>query len=286
MYTGERAVPHAFLGVTMAQGTAAYQLLAQHVAGKRVLDVACGEGYGAAALAEYAREVIGIDRDPAVMQRAAVRYQRPNLSFQCLAAGVLLRTFGPGAFDVVCSLQFIEHLEDQEGFLRLLATLGRPGGLIAVSTPNRRKFPSFNPYHAREFDAEELRTLCVTVFPDATVVGIFGDSSVRTYRERKQVTGNRLLRLDVVRAREWMPRWLTQRVYDAVSWVLLKRGTYLRNRALVDSITPKNFTVSAERLDDALDLLALARVPLADSRAASVALPRDAASVAGIYIPP
>lgn len=280
MHTGERAVPHAFLGVTIAQGTAAYQFLAQQVIGKRVLDVACGEGYGAAVLAENAREVVGIDRNPLVIQRAAERYQRPNLSFQCVDAGALLETFGAAVFDVVCSLQFIEHLKDQEGFLRLLARLSRPGGLVAVSTPNRRMFPSYNPYHVREFDAAELQALCAGVFPDATVVGIFGDRSVLEYRQRKQVTGDRLLRLDAFRARAWLPRWFMQRVYDAASWALLKRRTYLRHRALVDSITPKNFSVSAEHLADALDFVMLAPVSRAAPIAVSVGAAQNAPRVA------
>jgi SAM-dependent methyltransferase len=280
MYTGERAVPHAFLGVTIAQGTAAYQFVAQQVVGKRVLDVACGEGYGTLVLAEHAQEVVGIDRDPVVVQRAAERYQRPNLSFQCVDADSLLQMFGPRSFDAVCAFQFIEHRKDQEGFLRLLARVSRPGGLVVASTPNRRVFPSYNPYHVREFDCVEFQTLCASVFPDVKIVGVFGDRSVLEYRQRKQVTGDWLLRLDVLRAREWMPRWLMQRVYDAASWTLLKRGTYLRHRALVDSITPKNFSVSAEHLADALDFVVLAPVPLMNPIAVSVGVPQDATRVA------
>ena len=64
-----------------------YLFATQFVAGKRVLDIACGEGYGSSLLAERAEHVTGVDIDPEVVRRAASRYARPNLTFLCIFDG-------------------------------------------------------------------------------------------------------------------------------------------------------------------------------------------------------
>lgn len=261
MYRGERAVPHALLGVTVAQGAAAYRFVASKVAGRRVLDVACGDGYGSALLAEQAAEVLAVDRDRDVIARAAAQYPKRNLKFRCLDVSALPEALGKGRFDAVCAFQFLEHVGDQAALLHLLASLVRPGGLLAVSTPNRRCFPTFNPYHLHEFDADELRALAARLFPAATLYGVFGDDSVLTYRRRKQRLGDMLLRLDVLRARQWLPRVVVQRLYDVVSWFVLKRAAYWQNAALVHSVTVNNFHVSAQGVERALDLLLLVALP-------------------------
>ncbi|MGH8825679.1 MAG: class I SAM-dependent methyltransferase, partial [Jiangellaceae bacterium] len=67
--------------------------------------------------------------------------------------------FAAGSFDVMLSLQTIEHLRDQRAFLDECARVLRPGGRLALTTPNRLTFPPGNPFHAHELDATDLKTL-------------------------------------------------------------------------------------------------------------------------------
>lgn len=261
MYTGERATPQAILAVTIQQGAAAYRFVAQHTSGKTVLDVACGDGYGSALLADTSRSVLAIDRDPRTIAGAQRRYPRANLSFRCADVADLPRILTGARFDAVCAFQFIEHVEDQPAFLRLLRSFARPGGIIAVSTPNKRVFPTFNPYHVREVDLSEFAALFADDFAAVQLFGVFGDAAVLRYRASKQRLGDWILRADVLRARHWLPQPVLRRIYDFVSFFVLKRLSFWRHRTFVSQTTPDNFTVRQDGLDRALDFLALATVP-------------------------
>ena len=139
-----------------------YLLAGRLAAGKRIADVACGEGYGADHLAAFAQRVCAVDIDAATVKEARARYRRPNLSFQQGSADHL--PFAAGTFDMITSFETIEHLvpDRQEPFLREVKRVLRPGGLLLISTPNKRrteKFATKNPYHFKEFYLEEFVAL-------------------------------------------------------------------------------------------------------------------------------
>jgi SAM-dependent methyltransferase len=169
--TGERTVP----GVShenywFRRHEVVYRALAPHCAGTVVLDAGCGEGYGADLLAEVARAVLAVDHDAQAVAHVARRYPRVTVTQANLVA---LPVRG---VDVVVSLQVIEHLWDQERFLRECHRALRPDGLLAVSTPNRITFSpdgTVNPFHTRELDADELAGMVSDAgFADVTVRGL------------------------------------------------------------------------------------------------------------------
>lgn len=132
-----------------------YQLAVQMVAGKTVLDIACGSGYGSALLAASAAQVVGADIDPQTIKADQSFYQKPNLSF-ALADAENLPVEWTGRFDIVVSLETIEHLESADKYLDNLKRVLKPGGLLLVSTPNIKVFGQRNPYHLHEYEHSEL----------------------------------------------------------------------------------------------------------------------------------
>jgi 2-polyprenyl-3-methyl-5-hydroxy-6-metoxy-1,4-benzoquinol methylase len=148
-----------------------YLLAGRLAAGKRVLDVASGEGYGADHLAAFAERVCGVDLDALAVKQALAKYRRPNLSFQQGSADRL--PFAAGTFDLVTSFETIEHLvpEDHERFVAEVTRVLEPGGLLLISTPNKRrteKFAEKNPYHLKEFYPEEFTSLLRRHFKHVT----------------------------------------------------------------------------------------------------------------------
>jgi len=126
-----------------------------------VLDVASGEGYGAAQLAQVARRVIGVEYAGATARNAAVNFPRPNLSFvQGDARSLPVRD---AAVDVVTSFETIEHFDRQEDFVAEVRRVLRPEGCFIVSTPDRDIYngPGSTPnqYHVRELDRAEFLDL-------------------------------------------------------------------------------------------------------------------------------
>ncbi len=131
-----------------------YRWAAAAAPGARVLDAGCGTAYGTAILAAAgASEVVGVDRDRDVLD--AVREGMPE-AVRLEAADVLDLPFEADSFDLVVCFEVLEHLDEPEAGLDELARVLAGGGLLAVSSPNRRVFPPGNPHHVREYVPEEL----------------------------------------------------------------------------------------------------------------------------------
>lgn len=170
-------------------------LFATHFAkGKNVLDIACGEGYGTALLAEYASQVTGVDIDNEVIQRAKRKYHRENISF--LQGSVTEIPIGGSAkFDLIVSFETIEHVDEaaQSKFLYETLRLLRPGGLFIVSTPDKLAYtdqPNYhNKFHVREFYADEFFSFLQNYFQNVQILGqdIFTVSYLHTKASRAKL---------------------------------------------------------------------------------------------------
>ncbi len=174
-FTGERFTPECVREIWY-EHQHRYAFAAAHARGRRVLDAACGEGYGSALLAAGgAGHVLGIDIDPASIAHARRRYgNEAGLRFE--QADVTALDHLPAAsFDLVVSFETLEHVEAQErlldGFVRLLA----PGGLLMVSTPDKRTYSDEsgfrNEHHVRELYRPEFEAMLRARFPALRLLG-------------------------------------------------------------------------------------------------------------------
>ena len=167
-FTGERFTPECVREIWY-EHYHRYAFALSLAEGKRVLDAACGEGYGSALLARCARHVLGVDISIEAISHANKRYaaQQENLSFR-QADVAALDALPSASFDLICSFETLEHLQAQEamlaGFRRLLA----PGGVLLVSTPDRHNYsdvPGFkNEHHVRELYRPEFEAMLATEF--------------------------------------------------------------------------------------------------------------------------
>ena len=159
-WTGERLVPSHEDCVAL-EHLHRYALADRLVAGRAVLDVACGEGYGSALLARSAARVVGVDLCPETVRHAAAKYRRDNLSF--LAGSCTSLPLPAASVDVVVSFETIEHIDQHDAMLAEVRRVLRPGGVLLISTPDRDVYtdPSGdrNPYHVRELSRPEFETL-------------------------------------------------------------------------------------------------------------------------------
>jgi GT2 family glycosyltransferase/SAM-dependent methyltransferase/glycosyltransferase involved in cell wall biosynthesis len=159
-FTGER-MTGAVAGQIEMEHLHRYCLARDLCAGLDVLDVASGEGYGAALMAGVARSVVGVEIDAASVAHAARSYARPNLRFATGDATCL--PLADACVDAVVSFETLEHLDDQEAFLTEVRRVLRPGGLFLVSTPDRQVYSApgqpVNPHHVLELTEAEFRAL-------------------------------------------------------------------------------------------------------------------------------
>lgn len=134
----------------------------------RILDAGCGEGYGAELLRRAgANSVFGLDYEGTTLRHVAKAYPQIKL----LQGNLVQQGLAADTFDLVVSLQTIEHLWDQPAFVAECARVVRPAGTVVLSTPNRLTFPPGNWYHTRELTGQELLDL---VTPELTVLTTAG----------------------------------------------------------------------------------------------------------------
>jgi SAM-dependent methyltransferase len=226
--TGERTLPDVpEENYWFRRHLAVYRWIAERCAGLHVVDMACGEGYGTDVLASRAAQVTGVDANPEAYEHARAKYTRPGVRF----VRDLVETYSEPC-DAVVFLQTVEHVEDPAPVLAHFRDMART---VYVSTPNVRTLApagaekSGNPWHVREYTAEEFRALCGD---DAELWGVFHARKLRLHELAIRAGW------DSLHARVG----ITKPFYD---W-------------FVPSITERDFVLRRE-LDRALDFVALIR---------------------------
>jgi len=232
--TGERTLPDVpEENYWYRRHLVVYEWIAARVGGKRVVDMACGEGYGSAAMAAAgAASVVGVDANPDAHEHARLRYVRDNLRFE----RDLVESFAEPC-DAVVFLQTIEHVQEPGAILEHFKAMLAPGGVAYVSTPNLLTLApagaekSDNPWHVREYRAAEFRQLCEAHFDRVELLGLFHARKLRVHELAIK------LGWDSVHER----LGLTDRFY----------------RRFTPAIASRDFSLRSGNLDKALDFLAV-----------------------------
>jgi len=165
-FTGERFTPEV-RGPIWYEHWHRYAFVAAIVRGMRVLDAACGEGYGSFLLARAATQVTGIDISADAVAHARERYASGNLTF--VHGSVTDLPLPDACVDVVVSFETIEHLSAQREMLAEFRRVLTPSGVLVISSPNRPVYNEAgkveNHFHVQELDRAELKALLDPAFP-------------------------------------------------------------------------------------------------------------------------
>jgi 2-polyprenyl-3-methyl-5-hydroxy-6-metoxy-1,4-benzoquinol methylase len=153
-----------------------YAFASRRIAGKRVLNVACGPGYAEQLLmAGEPAMITAVDYDRSLIARLQSQGAPPRIEYRHADAETLPDSLGK--FDVIISFENIEHLRSPELFLAGVGRLSQPGAKLILSTPNRLKYsdhpeqPFRNPFHVREYDFRELVSLLAPYVTDLEIFG-------------------------------------------------------------------------------------------------------------------
>ncbi len=175
-FTGERYIPELDWPEISYEHWHRYVYAERLVAGKSVLDVACGEGYGCQWMARLAREVVGVDNSAEAISHASARYPAENLCF-LQGSAESLPIQGRSLFDIVTSFETIEHIDTatQGRLLQEIKRLLKPEGRLLISTPNRYLYSDVpnrqNPFHVKEFYTSEFYDFLKRWFQHVTLLG-------------------------------------------------------------------------------------------------------------------
>jgi SAM-dependent methyltransferase len=170
-FTGERFTPECQREIWY-EHMHRYAFATGLVAGRRVLDAACGEGYGSALLGRFAARVSGVDIDPEAIAHARARYADDG-RIEFFEADCCALPFDDDSFDCIVSFETVEHLDNQSGLFGELRRVLKPEGFALISSPDREVYSgelgNENPWHVRELDRAEFERLVADHFPAYTV---------------------------------------------------------------------------------------------------------------------
>jgi SAM-dependent methyltransferase len=168
-FTGERFLTEC-AGEMVYEHWHRYLIAAQYANGKRVLDVASGEGYGSHLISRTAQNVTGVDVSANAVAHAVQKYPASNLHYLCASCTDM--PLPDASFDLIVSFETIEHITEHEQFLREVNRLLAPGGVFLISSPNRPEYSEKtgynNEFHVKELDRIELKALLDTHWPAQT----------------------------------------------------------------------------------------------------------------------
>ncbi|MDN4166398.1 methyltransferase domain-containing protein [Cytophagales bacterium LB-30] len=226
----------------------AYYLAIPHISGK-LLELGCGEGRGVELLAPLAESYLALDKIGEVIARLSEAY--PNHNFK-QAVFPPLQDYPEASFDTIVSFQVIEHIENDALFLKEIYRLLKPGGKALISTPNIKLTLTRNPWHVREYTAEQLRTLCEAIFDKVEAKGVAGDTHMMEYHEKNRASVRKITRFDIFNLQYRLPAPLLRLPYDLLNR-LNRNRLNAANKGLVTGISQDNFLLS-EDADTSLDL--------------------------------
>lgn len=171
-WTGERYVPELG-GPIRLEHIHRYLLARDLVAGKLVLDIASGEGYGTAMIAEVANWAVGVDISPEAVNHAQKTYKKNNLEFRIGSCVEI--PYPDQSFDVIVSFETIEHHSQHDEMMAEFKRVLRPNGQIIISSPDKYEYsvaPNFNnTFHTKELYRHEFEKLLKAYFSHVVIFG-------------------------------------------------------------------------------------------------------------------
>ena len=201
-----------------------YEQAAKIISGK-VLELGCGWGRGVEKLISACQHYTGLDKNTELIKALQNKY--PNHYFNTVNLPHLSE-FKDETFDYVVTFQVIEHIEDDHKFLQEAHRVLKKGGKILLTTVNRDYSLSRNPWHIREYNTQELRTLMQKYFSNVETHGVGGNKKVWDYYEENKASVNKIMRWDIFDLQHRLPAWILRTPYE----ILNRRN---RNKLMADT---------------------------------------------------
>jgi len=226
----------------------AYKAASQRINGN-VIELGSGEGYGIQMLAPLSKHYLAVDKfGSEIGDHSNVEFRQIVLPY--------LKGVADNSFDYAVSFQVIEHIKDDRTFLKEIHRVLKTGGKLLLTTPNKPMSLTRNPWHIREYTANELFMLTNSLFDMVEMNGVYGSDKVMEYHQENKASVKRLTRFDVLNMQYWLPRWMLKIPYDIMNR-LNRRKLMLGNTDMVNKVSLDDFYLK-DMTTDCFDLFVVA----------------------------
>ena len=229
----------------------AYYLAIDYIKGD-LLELGCGEGRGVALLAPIATSFTAIDKIREVVDHLTRNF--PDYTFK-KGSFPPLEGINSNSFDTVVSFQVIEHIKEDRKFVQEIWRVLKPGGKAIITTPNKKKSLTRNPWHIREYTAGELMALAEPVFDKVELSGITGNDKVWEYYNLNKKSVEKIIRFDIFDLQNRLPAQLLKIPYEIFNR-FNRNNLKSKNNDLVTQILQDDYLLS-EDPDQSLDLFCI-----------------------------
>ena len=255
--TGERPMQGSTPDSLLALHDAGYREIRNRLGAGTVLDVGCGVGDETATLTADNRFVIGIDYHAPTVVEAGRTRREEALRFAGMSGDRL--GVGDGTLDAVVSSHIIEHFVNPVPHVSELSRVLKTDGTAYVITPNAPA-DFENPFHVYLFEAPHLVSMLSLFFEEVECIGLEGDDVLQADFAQRRASGEKLLKLDVFKLRQRMPRRLYVWMYERIL-PLVYRALGQGKTGIGSGITAEHLYVTHDITPSTPVLFAIARRP-------------------------
>lgn len=218
---------------------------AEKYAQGNLLEVGCGTGRGLEILVNASENYTGIDKNEGLIKEHTQTYPQSKFYYQSVPP---FSNIPDDSMDTLITFHVIEHIKNDDAFVKEIKRVLKPGGTAIVTTPNVAMRLARNPWHVREYTREGLKGLLEKHFGSVECKGICGSPKMMEYYEENKKSVQKVMKFDVLNLQYLLPAWMLQMPYDFMN----RRN---RNKLIEDddslaaSITVNDFYLDDKRED-------------------------------------
>lgn len=230
----------------------AYHQASQMIGGE-ILEIGCGVGRGLSAILNNCDSYTALDKNEELITLLQNQYPQHRFITHHIPP---LASLEDESFDFVITFQVIEHIPEDDFFVKEIQRVLKKGGKAIISTPNIKQSLTRNPWHIREYTAQELQKLLARYFVDVETLGVAGNEKVMQYHQENRLAVAKFKKWDIFNLENNLPRWALQIPYDILN--RMNRKKLLKNpNSLAAQIDYTDYFLS-KTPDTALDLFYVA----------------------------
>lgn len=212
----------------------------QELVSGNLLEVGCGFGRGVETLKAYCEHYTGIDKLENLIQ--GLQKKHPDATFKAMNIPPF-HGIADNSFDTVVTFQVIEHINKDGEFLKEIKRVLKPGGKMILTTPQKEFTLSRNPWHVREYDPAEMKTIVSKYFDKVDFKGVAGNEKVMAYHEENRKSVQKIMKWDIFNLQYNLPAWILRKPYDYLNRKNRQKLLTQDNKA-VQEITFEDFYLS------------------------------------------
>jgi len=229
----------------------AYEQAAKLTKGN-LLEIGCGVGRGMEVMINSCAHYTGLDKNEDLLNELQQIYQHATFIHQNIPP---LYNLEDNTFDWVITFQVIEHIQNDDLFIKEIYRVLKPGGKVIVTTPNKKLSLTRNPWHIREYFPKELENLLKKYFNKLDLKGIHGNEKVMGYYEENKKSVRKVMKWDILNLQYILPASVLKIPYDIMN--RRNRKKLLNQTGLAAEIVSNDYFI-ANDVENCLDFFYIA----------------------------